>query len=172
MGKTTVDLSTLSDIADGAHTVKVKAKADGCRDSEFSNEVSYTKTPIPIGNQFWHMKYYTDAKTVDNGADIYFYNASNEQVAYVEFWFDTTKKLTKGRINNGNVIEGDYNSEMLTIDVDFKAVRCTVRPWGDYINSATVGYDYRDNRVFIPIEKTTEIDVSNWDSAFAVSLYG
>ena len=40
---TTVDLSTLSDIADGAHTVKVKAKADGYRDSEFSNEVSYTK---------------------------------------------------------------------------------------------------------------------------------
>ena len=42
---TTVDLSTLSDIADGAHTVKVKAKADGYIDSEFSNEVSYTKAP-------------------------------------------------------------------------------------------------------------------------------
>lgn len=40
---TTLDLSTLSDIADGAHTVKVKAKADGYSDSEFSNEVSYTK---------------------------------------------------------------------------------------------------------------------------------
>ena len=40
---TTFDLSTLSDIADGAHTVKVKAKADGYIDSEFSNEVSYTK---------------------------------------------------------------------------------------------------------------------------------
>lgn len=42
---TTVDLSTLSDIADGAHTVKVKAKASGYNDSEFSNEVSYTKAP-------------------------------------------------------------------------------------------------------------------------------
>lgn len=40
---TTVDLSTLSDIADGTHTVKVKAKANGYIDSEFSNEVSYTK---------------------------------------------------------------------------------------------------------------------------------
>ena len=40
---TTVDLSTLSDISDGAHTVKVKAKASGYNDSEFSNEVSYTK---------------------------------------------------------------------------------------------------------------------------------
>ena len=40
---TTVDLSTLSDISDGAHTVKVKAKANGYIDSEFSNEVSYTK---------------------------------------------------------------------------------------------------------------------------------
>lgn len=37
------DLSTLSDITDGTHTVKVKAKADGYSDSEFSNEVSYTK---------------------------------------------------------------------------------------------------------------------------------
>ena len=43
--KTTLDLSTLSDIADGTHTVKVKAKADGYIDSEFSNEVSYTKAP-------------------------------------------------------------------------------------------------------------------------------
>ena len=45
MSKTTLDLSTLSDIADGAHTVKVKAKASGYNDSEFSNEVSYTKVP-------------------------------------------------------------------------------------------------------------------------------
>ena len=43
MSKTTLDLSTLSDIADGTHTVKVKAKASGYNDSEFSNEVSYTK---------------------------------------------------------------------------------------------------------------------------------
>lgn len=46
MSKTTLDLSTLSDITDGTHTVKVKAKADGYRDSEFSNEVSYTKTTV------------------------------------------------------------------------------------------------------------------------------
>ena len=45
MSKTTLDLSTLSDISDGAHTVKVKAKASGYNDSEFSNEVSYTKVP-------------------------------------------------------------------------------------------------------------------------------
>ena len=36
------DLATL-DLADGTHTIKVKAKADGHIDSEFSNEVSYTK---------------------------------------------------------------------------------------------------------------------------------
>ena len=47
MSKTTLDLSTLSDIAEGTHTVKVKAKADGYNDSEFSNEVSYTKV-VPI----------------------------------------------------------------------------------------------------------------------------
>ena len=47
MRKTTLDLSTLSDIADGTHTVKVKAKADRYIDSEFSNEVSYTKEAAP-----------------------------------------------------------------------------------------------------------------------------
>lgn len=43
--QTTFDLSTLPGISDGTHTVKVKAKADGYSDSEFSNEVSYTKAP-------------------------------------------------------------------------------------------------------------------------------
>lgn len=44
MPKTTLDLSTLPDISDGTHTINVKAKADGYRDSNFSNEVSYTKS--------------------------------------------------------------------------------------------------------------------------------
>ena len=48
MSKTTLDLSTLSDITDGAHTVKVKAKASGYNESEFSNEVSYTKASTAI----------------------------------------------------------------------------------------------------------------------------
>lgn len=48
MSKTTLDLSTLSDITDGTHTVKVKAKASGYNDSEFSNEVSYTKVPAVV----------------------------------------------------------------------------------------------------------------------------
>ena len=38
------DLATL-DLAYGVHTVKVKAKASGYNDSEFSNEVTYTKAP-------------------------------------------------------------------------------------------------------------------------------
>ena len=50
---TTFDLSTLSDITDGAHTVKVKAKASGYNDSEFSNEVSYTKAPAATFTQVY-----------------------------------------------------------------------------------------------------------------------
>lgn len=56
MSKTTLDLSTLPDIADGTHTVKVKAKADGYRDSEFSNEVSYTK----ISQQSYKFHFFVD----------------------------------------------------------------------------------------------------------------
>lgn len=44
MSTTRLNLSKLFDITVGTHTVKVKAKADGYRDSEFSNEVSYTKS--------------------------------------------------------------------------------------------------------------------------------
>ena len=165
---TTFDLSTLSDIADGAHTVKVKAKADGYYDSEFSNEVSYTKAAI--GNQFWYMKYFTYQKTSSNGVNIYFYNASNEQIAYVKFWWDTTNKILKGCINGGDVVEGDYNNEILQLNVDFKATRCTARPWGS-IQRAYAGYDARDNRVSLPIDVTTEVDILNWDTTFAVSVY-
>ena len=50
---TTFDLSTLSDISDGTHTVKVKAKASGYNDSEFSNEVSYTKAPAATFTQVY-----------------------------------------------------------------------------------------------------------------------
>ncbi len=42
MSKTTLDLSTLS-LADGTHSVAVKAKADGFKESELSNAVSYTQ---------------------------------------------------------------------------------------------------------------------------------
>lgn len=42
MSKTAFDLSTLN-LSDGTHTVTVKAKADGFAESNFSNEVSYTK---------------------------------------------------------------------------------------------------------------------------------
>lgn len=59
MSKTTLDLSTISDISDGTHTVKVKAKADGYRDSEFSNEVSYTKATQPVNFTLYKKDGYT-----------------------------------------------------------------------------------------------------------------
>ena len=166
---TTLDLSTLSDIADGTHTVTVKAKASGYNDSEFSNEVSYTKAAS--GCLFSEMQFITDAKTVNNGADIRFYNASNEEIAYVEFWWDKPNKVVKGRVNGGDTTDSIYNNGALRLSVNFKAVRCTVRPWGDNIRSAYAGYDFQDNRVSISIGQTTEVDVSNWSSTFAVSIY-
>ena len=68
MSKTTFDLSTLSDITYGAHTVKVKAKADGYYDSEFSNEVSYTKAPPGYSG--------TVTVTTDNSYSILYWNGT------------------------------------------------------------------------------------------------
>lgn len=56
---TTFDLSTLSDISDGTHSVKVKAKASGYNDSEFSNEVSYTKAPAGYSGTITNTKWST-----------------------------------------------------------------------------------------------------------------
>ena len=69
MSKTTLDLSTLPDIADGAHTVKVKAKASGYTDSEFSNEVSYTKAPSGYSG--------TVTVTTDNSYNIFYWKNNN-----------------------------------------------------------------------------------------------
>ena len=94
MSKTTLDLSTLSDITDGAHTVKVKAKADGYNDSEFSNEVSYTKEKGYRGHitcddyymdiyaydsiNYDHKKLYSHVRSVDvSGYDEYLVNVGN-----------------------------------------------------------------------------------------------
>ena len=70
MSKTTLDLSTLSDITDGTHTVKVKAKASGYNDSEFSNEVSYTKAPQYVLNGKYEFNY---EPTIDPNADVKYY---------------------------------------------------------------------------------------------------
>ena len=165
---TTVDLSTLSDIADGTHTVKVKAKADGYRDSEFSNEVSYTKAAS--GQQFSYMKFYTDATTNTVSVDVYFYNESNEQVAHVEFWRNQAKKIIEGYVNDGDVIQSAKNSTTLQLDVDFKAVRCTVTPSGTF-DRAFAGYDYQSNSVYLTTDQAKDIDLLNWGSTFAVSIY-
>ena len=76
MSKTTLDLSTLSDITDGTHTVKVKAKADGYRDSEFSNEVSYTKAPSGYSG--------TVTVTTDSSYSIYYWKNNNWVLKEVE----------------------------------------------------------------------------------------
>lgn len=96
--KTTLDLSTLSDIADGAHTVKVKAKADGYIDSEFSNEVSYTKAAASYTITFGTVtgehtfKYHGSDYNIkfDDGSYLYLSSSSDISVEY----YDT----------NGNII--------------------------------------------------------------------
>lgn len=87
---TTVDLSTLSDITDGTHTVKVKAKADGYIDSEFSNEVSYTKAPVSYAITFGtvtgeHTPKYNGSDyniKFDDGSYLYLTSSSDTYVEY------------------------------------------------------------------------------------------
>lgn len=93
MSKTTLDLSTLSDITDGTHTVKVKAKASGYNDSEFSNEVSYTKASGYRGHV-----------TTDRfNLHIYGIDSNgNETLIADEVQSVTVSGYTKYRVNIGN----------------------------------------------------------------------
>lgn len=110
MSKTTLDLSTL-DLTDGTHTVKVKAKADGYKDSEFSNEVSYTKV---VG--------YRGHITCDDYYMIIYGYDSNDDL--VELETDVTSALVSGYdkylVNVGNTV-ASFNDPTLT--------NCTFSYW-------------------------------------------
>ena len=116
MSKTTLDLSTLSDIADGTHTVKVKAKADGYIDSEFSNEVSYTKSSVP---PVYTVTFSSDFTVTGTGYlyGIYYINETGERTLlpvtednYTTYRGQTFKAST---IDN---LSGNYDYANITID--------------------------------------------------------
>lgn len=131
---TTLDLSTLSDIADGAHTVKVKAKASGYNDSEFSNEVSYTKAPVVYSGTIsntWQsnlaFRIYdingnyiagVPADTVENVTGNYFKLAATRDDATL--MVNYVKGATHTKIN-------PYTEEINVIDNNFSVVaKCTL----------------------------------------------
>ena len=116
MSKTTLDLSTLSDISDGTHTVKVKAKADGYRDSEFSNEVSYTKTSAP---PVYTVTFSSSFKINGSGLidGIYYINEAGER----ELLPVTSNNYTEYRgqtfmASSIDDLSGSYNYATITID--------------------------------------------------------
>ena len=121
---TTVDLSTLSDITDGTHTVKVKAKADGYRDSEFSNEVSYTKAPASYAITFGTV----------TGERTFKYNGSNYNIK-----FDDGSYLRLGSSSDVSVEYCDANGNRIggfAVGGDNMATKFGV----DGVNSSTVEY--------------------------------
>lgn len=126
MSKTTLDLSTLSDITDGAHTVKVKAKADGYRDSEFSNEVSYTKTSAPpvytvtFSSDFTVTGYYLYG--------IYYINEAGERtlLPVTEDNYTTYRGKTF-KASSIDDLSGNYDYAQITID----GTKYYNRGWGN-----------------------------------------
>ena len=149
MSKTTLDLSTLSDITDGAHTVKVKAKADGYIDSEFSNEVSYTKTPAGHNITFGFPANYDQPK---NGYTYIKYGS----VPTSESDFDVKGVGSGGEARDGSTIS---NGATLNINYDKGFV------WGYryIINDGTpISLNYS------PYTSAVEISLNNVSS---LSLY-
>ena len=101
---TTFDLSTLSDIADGAHNIKVKAKASGYNDSEFSNEVSYTKAPQYVLNGKYEFNY---EPTIDPNADVEYH-----------YTFHTKGRGDYSNVQYGMWVRGGVTVEQSTGSID------------------------------------------------------
>lgn len=110
MSKTTLDLSTLN-LTDGTHTVKVKAKADGYKDSEFSNEVSYTKTPTLYSGQI-------GGTVFENTVNIYGKDAQGGSHLVGE-------SVGHYKDVSGYVSYNVYPSKSMSASVVSESVRCT-----------------------------------------------
>ena len=116
MSKTTLDLSTLSDIADGTHTVKVKAKADGYRDSEFSNEVSYTKASgLPVYTVTFSSNF-TAAGSGDLDGIYYTNEAGESTLLPVTNDNYTTYRNTTFKASSIDDLSGNHDHSGITID--------------------------------------------------------
>ena len=120
---TTFDLSTLSDIADGTHTIKAKAKANGYIDSEFSNEVSYTKAPA--GQKITTLSIDDSASWKDSW-DIYikFDGVASPTNYDARFKNDKSVAENRDRIYYNGVWSADYTD--VTVDI-------TATQWSAYV---------------------------------------
>ena len=119
---TTVDLSTLSDIADGTHTVTVKAKANGYIDSEFSNEVSYTKAPA--GQKITTLSI-DDSSSWKDSWDIYIkFDGVASPTNYDARFYNNYKSKEYDRIYYNGVWSADYTD--VTVDI-------TATQWSAYV---------------------------------------
>lgn len=121
MSKTTLDLSTLSDIADGAHTVTVKAKADGYIDSEFSNEVSYTKVPA---RSFANDSPAVIQASVIDGSAINLYNVGDQKEITLTDGSTITIRIVNNSATMYQLSDGTRNSGFVVEFVDcFKVLQ-------------------------------------------------
>lgn len=125
MSKTTLDLSTLPDITDGTHTVKVKAKADGYRDSEFSNEVNYTKAPTLYSGQI-------GGTTFQNTVNIY-----GEDAQGGSYLVGESVGGYKGV--SGYVSYNVYPSKSMSDSTVIESVRCTYSTESTYFKVIPTG---------------------------------
>ena len=115
------DLATL-DLADGTHIVQVKAKASGYNDSEFSNEVSYTKAPA--GQRITTLSIQDSASFRDEW-DIYIkFDGVASPTNYDARFYNNYKSKEYDRIYYNGVWSADYTD--VTVDI-------TATQWSAYV---------------------------------------
>ena len=134
---TTFDLSTLSDITDGTHTVKVKAKADGYSDSEFSNEVSYTKAPVSYAITFGTVTGSSTSKM--NGS---YYNIKFDDGSYLQLSSSSVVSVEYYDANGSKIGETAYNGQNMATRFGVGGVNSTTVEYYGRINNYYDSVDY------------------------------
>lgn len=140
-------MSTL-DLTDGAHTVKVKTKADGYKDSEFSNEVSYTKSSVAKYDVTLNLKNTTS-----------FY-------AHVYVNVDGVRKvnwdISDGQTSLGTVTDGEGNP--LSVPITLHGSKIFVH--------GSMGSAIKEEQNIAPNITSPYINTDTFDSSYTVTKNG
>ena len=114
MTKTTLDLSTLSNISSGTHSVTVEATAEGYIDSDRSNEITFTVKEI-IPNAGYYITAAHIAYDPYKEETLYLKINDGEYVAYTNdgelLEFDNVKTVSFYYVSNYSIEMALYNTD-------------------------------------------------------------
>lgn len=149
MSKTTFDLSTLN-LPEGTHTITVKAKADGYRESDTSNAVTYTKAAVSFTNVTANVSIVGTYSVLTNMNTSKVYTVFNSYISAGEV---TAHKLEVFRYINGAWTKKNFATNLVQISQSSVKFQC---------NANLSYYGETTGTVLEGISEATNADAKNY----------